>query len=137
MSELAQYGEPWAAMGGHHVEDSDGFNMATFHEDLRWTQAAFQRRDRAVACVNALAGVPDPAAFVAECADLRATAERLVLLCQAQQTGDNPLGLSADIVLHRARAALAGKAGGQYGDGENEAALEEARAALDGKAGGI
>lgn len=50
-----KYGEPWYA-GINYMDTCDGIAVAEIHDD----ELAF----RAVACVNALAGVEDPAAYI-------------------------------------------------------------------------
>lgn len=60
------YGEPWRdeIMGGI-VGRTDDFMVLPYmdYEGLDWDSERF--RDRAITCVNALAGVPDPAAEIA------------------------------------------------------------------------
>lgn len=84
---MSKYGEPWVARLGYTVDMTEG--TATFWRtypdekrigDETWTamrerilpesmameQRQTERRDRAVACVNALAGIEDPEGAIAK-----------------------------------------------------------------------
>jgi hypothetical protein len=66
------YGEPWIYNNEgtfYDIEDRDGVAVTIGEDDRSY--------ERAVVCVNSMAGVPDPAAFVAEAREMQKKIARL------------------------------------------------------------
>lgn len=72
------YGEPW------RLTDSDTAHALTRNDEAALFPVASMRR--AVACTNALAGISDPAAFVAQA---KANAEKLAAMEQERIMQDH------------------------------------------------
>lgn len=77
-SEQKQTAEPWESHGQNTVFgiviESQGRLIGSFE--------TVEDRDRAVACVNALAGIPDPAAFVRRAKAIEEAASNAVPMMQ-------------------------------------------------------
>jgi hypothetical protein len=74
------WGEPWEARPAECTKC--GYKEGTFyrnrHNETQYSKELSAKMDaRAVACVNALAGIPDPAAYVARMKKLNAHCRRI------------------------------------------------------------
>ena len=71
--------EPWVAVDSDahdHVFDNDRKRICGIYGGVVHSEVGRANRDRIVACVNALAGIPDPAAFVAQAKAVREAAHK-------------------------------------------------------------
>ena len=73
------YGEPWVTSDEDDIVSCNGDGGALCY-------AEGNTRDRIIACVNAMSGVPDPAAFVAEA---KANAAKLAAMEQERTMQDH------------------------------------------------
>lgn len=82
MNHTLDYGEPWKATHVSRIEDRDDYWQA----DTRGND----RRDRILACVNACAGMADPAEEIAKLKTLRwvPLSERKPTAADASEFGD-------------------------------------------------
>lgn len=105
-SEQKQTAEPWESHGQNTVFgiviESQGRLIGSFE--------TVEDRDRAVACVNALAGIADPAAFVKRAKAIERTMNDIAFGTQGHAEESDARVI--DIITNKARAALAKIGGG-------------------------
>jgi hypothetical protein len=99
--------EPWKYDADEdHMIGSDGVGVRS-GAGLRDPDECAANGARMVACVNALAGIPDPAAFVARAKAIEAAARAVMVHADAPQSPDDRIGSALSIKADVLRAALA------------------------------